>query len=286
MPTIRDARGQLHVHDMTPRLEVSGPAPVERSRVSEQRMADFAAERAQTAERTRADAVAAGRMSAERRRSTAAEEAVSRRRGAEVMHERAVARKAAQQPEEPAMPSPDRHGHRAPTTKNAALTARQEQVIEAIRRTGSRHGAMAELGITHMQSIDTTLMDAHAKGLLASNVPDLPPRIARAFGLEVTPRKGLRRAPTPTIEPQDQEAGDPATDASGAPAEPPFTTPPGPHVTLLLPCEDCLHAPVCRIRPILELWQVEAGPPLDTPNPAIAVEAVSLGCEHHLAAAS
>lgn len=50
MPTIRDGRGVLHVHDMgTP--PTNPPPPIERRQASAERMADFAAERARAAEK-------------------------------------------------------------------------------------------------------------------------------------------------------------------------------------------------------------------------------------------
>lgn len=45
-----------------------------------------------------------------------------------------------------------------------------------------------------------------------------------------------------------------------------------------LPCEDCLHAPICRIRPRLAEEHFEE---LRSPDPAISL-AITVTCAHHL----
>ena len=56
----------------------------------------------------------------------------------------------------------------------------------------------------------------------------------------------------------------------------------GPDV--VLPCEDCVHAAVCSIKPLLEVFAQRIDLPL-LPHSAISVAAIGISCTHYLAGA-
>lgn len=233
MPTIRDGRGVLTVHDMgVPPANPSGPV----QRLVEPAMVRVPDETGQTN---------ADRMAASRARGAKA--------GGFVAGATKSARRWNGQPPE-GFPPPSRAAQTATAratlveTRNGALTSRQQQVIEALGRLGSRKAVQLELGAKHIQSIDGTLLDAHAKGLLPLDLPDLPKRLQKALAGGPPPLRRGRHAVDPagktaaevrraqkaaTIEPQGREAGAPATDAddrgiTGAAPATEVATPPGP----------------------------------------------------------
>jgi len=111
-----------------------------------------------------------------------------------------------------------------------------------------------------------------------------------------------KRAAKAITESQGREVGGPATavrehgptgDATpavqvatplGSP-DPTSSSPIGGGPDVVLPCEDCVHAAVCSIKPSLDGWvsRLGFGPP--APHSAISIGTIAISCTHHLAGA-
>lgn len=238
MPTIRDARGRLSVHDMTP-PPPGEPAPITRRQGSPAPPDDRLP--------IRRDAAS---LAGSRARANAASAAVSRARGAQragfVKGASKTARRwnggalAAESESQKSTDTPSKgiaqtEAARAVSvaTRNAALTPRQEQVVDALRRLGTRKAVMGELGVKDVQTIDSTLLQINRKGLLPAALPDLPKRLQRAIeggGPGPTAAKPAHIVSTESPS-QGREAGVPATGAASV--EPPERDPATPGSTPL-----------------------------------------------------
>ncbi len=310
MPIVRDGQNKVHEYDMTPPASPSGP-PVR---------VDVPGEVVRT---PGMDAVGLprytsrrgvdrpeGRMAESRARGNAA----SARPHASAEESRARGAKAGgfvkgATKHEPKVPiAPPAKGvaqtaaARAATaaSRNAALTSRQQQVVDALRRLGTRKAVMAELGAKHVQSIDATLLDAYAKGLLPTDLPDLPKRLQRALdaGAGVIRRGKLAAKPAHIVSTESplegQEASAPATDAgegkAGASDPAALAVPPpgldrilaGAAADVDVPCGDCAHEPVCAIKALLAMggWREQVA--AASPFPAIRIVAIGVTCSHFL----
>lgn len=216
MPTIRDGRGVLTVHDMGVPPPGSPSGPVERDRVSEQRMADFAAERAAAAPERHHLTVA--------EKATAAREhiAASRARGAKAGGFVAGATKPLQ-----IKPTPNAEEEHVDSKRDQRRIERRERILAAIRSTSSYVGAAAAVGLSR-SSIEVFVSDLRRRGELPGDVAELlsgrNPSIAK--------RTAAPAKPT-IIEVQAPGAGVPATDATergttGLDPAPQGGTPPAP----------------------------------------------------------
>ena len=185
MPIIRDGRGELHVHDMgTP--PVNPPGEIVRARVSEQRMADFAAERARLAQGARkpkpkprsvrdvlvADAVAARTEADERRRQMPRAPHPSRAHMAVERHE---APKEEPVPQEHHDAGTNRvrqqvdEGRAASTRPPRGVFDRQA-TIEAVRTSTTMQEAAEKLGLADTSSLIYRLSTMAKAGELPDDV--------------------------------------------------------------------------------------------------------------------
>lgn len=285
MPAIRDGRGQLTVHDMgAPPGNPSGP--VERSRVSEARMADFAAERAAGAERPRksSPAVLDNRAAAAASRARGAQragfvkgaanrnrihhDAGSLRARAQV-DEGKRAMSESQIPTDAASDSIPQTARRYPLPRDRA--ARDALVLDALRGTSSVRAAGERLGVSETR-VGQIMREIRLAGAMPADLDaDLKGRSARAAA------KLTRDVP---LVPPETGGGPEAGEASyGNIPVPESTSRPD----VLLPCEDCAHIVVCAIRPQLLTFHGDlAG--LAELHPGVRVAAVSIECDHHLVA--
>lgn len=192
MPTIRDGRGVLTVHDLsTP--PTGGVGPIERSQASAARMADFAAERARAAvkrePRVPIVATPAERLTASRRGTA---------RSIEVRQEKGTI-----------MANPARAATGGAAHESVKLPRDRDErtraVLEAVRTSSSHAEAGAKLGVGG-QRIAQFVSDLRRAGQLPADVE----KLLRA-------RSGHRAAGEASDhEPPGPEAGGPATAALAA----------------------------------------------------------------------
>lgn len=93
------------------------------------------------------------------------------------------------------------------------------------------------------------------------------------------------RQPAPVTPPSPLEEGAmvaPAPPASNGHANIPDSIPGGKAVDVVTPCDDCSHAPICRIRPLFEDLVVDARFADAQVDPAIRIVAVSIECDYFL----
>lgn len=255
MPTIRDARGQLTSYETLP-PPGSPSGPVIRDRVSEARMADFAAERAREAERKRTTRVI---------RSIATGEYVA-------------VSTPEPGPEEKPMPDVEKSPLSAAAVSRGGSgarplprdeAARMALVLDAVRSTPSLTAAGAKLGVTN-QRVGQLVQSFRRAGVLPDDVDRLVkargrsrPSTSKVDAIEpsldthsssikavIEPRSvkshGVERAPHKHSDQiKGQEAGAPVTDAvdRGTTGTAPATevaTPPGPTPVI----EEAYSAPV------------------------------------------
>lgn len=324
MPTIRNGRGELEVFDMGVPPPASPSGPIERSQVSAQRMADFAAERARAADRQRKPSPAV--------LDDQARAAASRARGAKAGgfvkgatkpiqegpvpprdHHDAGTNRVRQQAEEgaaAAMEKPplsaaafsDGRGRRKLPRDRAERNA---LVLEAVRASASHAEAATRLGVGKAR-VEQIVSELRRSDQLPADVRAALD--ARRHSISVA--GGKVRAAQRRAEPEGREASAPATAADDggttggpSPRPPELLPPPGPSEPapgiaeeysapdstrspdVVLPCDGCVHAAVCSIKPDLDRWVERMGAPAP-PHPAITVAAISIACAHELQAAS
>ncbi len=168
MPAIRDGRGQLVVEPTLPPAAVP-PGPVERSRVSEARMADFAAERANGGEHIRRDS-AVLRESGERGRA-ATESHWARKRAEKAARFIAAVRETANYAEAAETLGTSRHGveqFMSDLRKRGELPADVDELLIA---RGGRPASMPGSG-RRKATVLAVLPDKPT--IVAADLPDVP----------------------------------------------------------------------------------------------------------------
>jgi hypothetical protein len=187
VPTIRAGRGVLHVHDMGTPPPANPSGPVQRVGMpSTPSTGQAAAIPAASVAPAKPPYGGGSSLAASRARGAAA--------GGFVRGHTGPKRKAEEKPKaaDPAAAfarfSLGRAAHVA--SLKSKLTDRQQQVIDELRRLGSRRAVQEALGVTHLQSIDGSLIDAFEKGLLPADLPDLPPGRTAAVRRNVARQRG------------------------------------------------------------------------------------------------
>lgn len=222
MPVVRNGRNEVDEYRVEP--VGSPPGPVVRDRVSEARMADFAAERARTAEHDRREL-----STAEKSRRAREIAAASRARGAKAggFVKGATKPHQAKRTEEETV---------SPTKREERRIAKRESYLEAIRATTSHGEAAERLGVTK-HTVEQFVSELRRRGELPADVDAMlrarnPANVHNRAHVEP---ESPWLAHDPTI--QGGEEGAPATaaapvepDAPPAPAG--VATPPSPPPTL------------------------------------------------------
>lgn len=212
MPAIRDARGQLHVHEV--QLPVNPPGPIERSRVSEARLADFAAERAAATERRQRRHDAEGRPERsyvptpvareQAKRNAQASMAASRARGAQRAGFVKGATRRSQEDAMPTAPAPRRRQLSPGRTQPRA--ERVQRILAAIRESASHAEAAERLGMGK-HAVEMFVSDLRRRRELPDDVEQLLRARNPAYGKAGRPRaNGVERI-------EGGEEGAPATAA-------------------------------------------------------------------------
>lgn len=273
MPTIRDGRGVLVVHDMSTPPAGSAVGSIERRQVSAQRMADFAAERAAAAEhdRPKRDLRPVGSAGAKE----SSQRGLEARWGKKPTEEAPVAtlpHHDAGRMSEPRPPKPAGPGAAAKGQSKVDRDARATRVLEALEHHGgSVDAAAAELG---MRRNAVTMVAKHAR----IRTGETPPQPVREQPRLVAPAD---------ISLEGQEAGAPATDAGDRAPRAVAVPPPGPPEPpeqlrgVRLPCRSCSHAAVCAIRPKLEA-AIKDRPRMAPVDPAVTFATqIQVTCGHY-----
>lgn len=296
MPIIRDGNNRVDEYETVP-PPATPSGPIERARVSEARMADFAAERATragTAPVTQRESYSEGQARRGKALGAAQALAASRARGAQ----RAGFVKGATKAETPSAPA---SASRYPLPRDRS--ERDARVIAALRAHPTVADAATELGVSETR-VGQILKQIRLAGAMPADLNAAIKSRSATAAAKVTGRVPLAPAAT---EPEGREASVPATDAvdrgttgGPSPRPPELLPPPGPTEPgvenaysapdptrapeVLLPCEGCVHVAVCAIKPGLEVWArlLSAQTPPLRPHPAIAVAAISIACAHEL----
>lgn len=107
--------------------------------------------------------------------------------------------------------------------------------------------------------------------------PEARARMAAAQRARAERRRAAQGAPTePSVPVVESETAGPPPVVELALKGRPFA---------VLPCGDCSHVVVCRLRPELEAWAEDVVPPV-VPFAAISIDALSVRCEYFLEATS
>ncbi len=279
MPTIRDGRGVLTVHDMGTPAPGSPSGPVQRLvEPSMVRLPDAQpAHDYMAASRARGAKAGGFVQGATKPPRSPAERLASVRRQQEERAAGEIAAWVAEQKGAPAKPKvkedPVTRSHDG-LTRDERRHAKAERMLAVIRTTSSYAEAALALGVGK-HALEMFVSDLRRRGELPADVQVL--LSARNPAHAGRPRKNH----------EDQEASAPATaaDELGTPAPPAAetpATPPGPPLqrAVSLPCGPCVHAAVCSIKPDLER---DFPPTVERPHPAIHL---AILCDHFLEVAS
>jgi hypothetical protein len=174
---------------------------------------------------------------------------------------------------------------------------RNSLVLDTVRTSKSHAETGERLGVTGKR-IEQIVHEIRRNGLLPADVDELlkarsswkgtvhraTPAVAEPAHIvsAESPIEG-REAGAPATDALDRDAGSPPGDGSPPEPEPgiedAYSAPDSTRrPTVMLPCEDCAHAVVCSIRPLIEAME----PVIESPHPAVYVDALSIECDHFL----